>query len=230
MYLAVIALAPAVGLVWLLHARNPSRPLPRGLILALFVLGCGSAGLALLLNHLVEKYTALWSDATELRLRLLFWLLGIGLNEEFSKLLVLLALVYPRRSFSTPYQGLFAAATVALGFAAVENLVYLERFGTHTLLVRSLLTVPAHACFTIPDGVCLYYSKRSRTLGPKYLWLIAGLGTAVLLHGVYNIWLSLDEPWLNRLAYVQVAVMILAAMGLTRLNPPAVPARLPEAP
>jgi len=216
--LPVIALAPAIAGLWLLAALNRSDWPGRRLLAVLLCLGGASAGLALVLNHAVEKYSALWSDAAEVRLRVLFWVLGIGLNEEFSKLLVLLVLVYPHREFRLPYQGLLAAGSVALGFAAVENLVYLERYGTPTLLVRSLLTVPAHAGFTMPLGVCLAYAQQARTLLRKYLWLAGGLCVAVSLHGMYNIWLSLDGEWLNRAAYVQVLLMLAAAGGLMRLK------------
>lgn len=219
MLLSVIALAPAIALLWLIAVWNPSAWPRQRLLAALMCLGGCSAGLALVLNHSVEKYSALWSEAPEMHLRLMFWVLGIGLDEEFSKLLVLLILVYPRREFLTPFQGLVAAGAVALGFAAIENLVYLERYGTPTLLVRSLLTVPAHAGFTVPMGVCLAYGKRSGSLWRKYLWLVGGLAAAVSLHGVYNIWLSFDQEWLNRIAYGQVVAMAILAALLMRVRP-----------
>jgi RsiW-degrading membrane proteinase PrsW (M82 family) len=198
-------------------------------VAVLFILGGGSAFIALVLNHSVERYTQLWTGAPELTLRLLFWLVGIGLNEEFAKMLVLLLVLYPRRDFTHVEQGILGAATVALGFSAVENLFYMERFGTPTLLVRSILTVPAHACFTIPNGVCLFLSKRANTVTRKYLYLLLGLVTAMTLHGVYNIWLSLDDAWLNRLAYVQVVLMVVLAWRLMRwrLTPVAQPAEGP---
>jgi RsiW-degrading membrane proteinase PrsW (M82 family) len=216
MFLPIIALAPAIGLVWLLYALHASRPENRLLVAALFVLGGASALLALTLNHTVEKYTELWSGAPLLQHRILFWVIGIGFNEELVKLLVLLAVLYPRRGFVTSYQGILGAATVALGFAAVENLFYVERYGTPTLLIRSVLTVPAHACFSIPMGVCLFLSRRAEGVAAKYLWLVLGLATAMAFHGVYNVWLSLDDAWLNRLAYVQVALMAILAVRLLR--------------
>src|SRR5689334_14356162 len=163
------------------------RPESRLLIAALFALGAASALLALVLNHSVERYTDLWTGAPQLTNRLMFWLLGIGLNEEFAKMLVLLAVLYPRKSFTHVEQGILGAATVALGFAAIENLFYLDRFGTPTLLVRSVLTVPAHACFTMPNGVGLFLSKRAESVMAKYLYLLAGLMVAVSFHGIYNI-------------------------------------------
>lgn len=216
----VIALAPAVGLLWLLYALNPHGPERKGLLVTLFALGACAGIPALVLNHMVEKYTSLWAGAPEASHRMLFWVLGIGMNEEFVKLLVLLAVLYFRRGFTTPYQGLLGGAAVALGFATIENLFYLERFGTVTLLIRSGLTVPAHAFFTIPMGVCLAYAKRTGSARTMYGWLLGGLGIAMGFHGAYDIWLSLDGPWLNRMAYVQVVLMGLLALWLVRRRQP----------
>jgi len=114
---------------------------------------------------------------------------------------------------------------VALGFAAVENLFYLERYGTATLLFRSALTVPAHAFFTAPLGVAMAFSKRAEGLLAKYAWLVGGLAFAVLGHGVYDIWLSLDSLWLNRIAYLHVVMMGLFVLWLMRLRLPPLPER-----
>jgi RsiW-degrading membrane proteinase PrsW (M82 family) len=221
MLLPIIALAPAVALLWMLAMWNPTRWPGRRTLALLMLLGGASASLALVLNHAVEKYTSLWSDAPQMHLRVMFWFLGIGLNEECSKALVLLALIYPRREFHTRFQGLVTAAAVALGFAAIENLVYLERYGTPTLLVRSLLTVPAHAGFTVPFGASLAMARQARGLGRKYAWMVGGLAVAVVLHGLYNTWLSFDQEWLNRIAYGQVVLMLGIGVYLMRQNAPA---------
>jgi RsiW-degrading membrane proteinase PrsW (M82 family) len=230
MQAAALAVSPAIALLWFFYARSAYRPERKTLVAALFLGGALCAGLALILNHLIERNTALWAGAPEAAHRALYWIAGIGLNEELAKMLVLLALLYFRKDFVHPYQGLLGAATVALGFAAVENLVYLERYGTMTLLVRSLFTIPAHAFFTIPMGVAMGYSKRVADVNAKYGWLAGGLLVSALLHGMYDIWLSLPSESLNSVAYLQVALMALMAWRLMKLAnaagpPPGEPAR-----
>lgn len=221
--LIVIALSPAIFMVWFFYARSAYKPDGKLFIAVLFALGFASGFIALMLNHLVERYTGLWASAPELSHRMIFWLLGIGLNEEFAKMLMLLLVLYPRRSFTTPYQGLLGGATVALGFAAVENLFYLERYGTMTLLIRSVLTVPAHAFFTAPMGAAMGFSKRSQSLAGRCGWLLGGLAFAVTAHGVYDIWLSLDSEWLNWVAYLHVILLGVFVLWLMRLKVPPLP-------
>jgi len=218
MQATALAISPAIALVWFLYARSAYRPERKALVAALFLGGASCAGLALVLNHLIERETALWAGAPLLSHRLLYWIAGVGLNEEFAKMIVLLAFLYPRKDFDHPQQGLLGAATVAMGFAAIENLVYLERYGTMTLLMRSLFTVPAHAFFTIPLGVAMGYSKRARGVAAKYGLLTGGLACSALLHGLYDIWLSFPSSLVNSISYLQVGLMALLTWRLMRLT------------
>lgn len=221
--LVIIALSPAILMVWFFYARSAYKPEGRLVISLLFLMGFVSGFLALMLNLSVERYTVLWSGAPNALHRNLYWIIGIGLNEEFAKMLMLLAVLYPRRDFTTPMQGLLGGATVALGFAAVENIFYLERYGTVTLLIRSVLTVPAHAFFTIPLGVAMAYSKRAFTLSGKVGWLLGGLFFAMMTHGLYDVWLAFDSVWVNRFAYVHVVLLGVLALWLMRLRRPPLP-------
>jgi RsiW-degrading membrane proteinase PrsW (M82 family) len=230
MQAAALAITPAIALVWFLYARSAYRPERKALVAALFLLGGVSAGLALILNHLIEKYSSLWAGAPDFGHRMLYWTAGVGLNEELAKMVVLLAVLFPRRDFHHPSQGLLGGATVAMGFAAVENLVYLERYGTATLLMRSFVTIPAHAFFTIPLGMAMAYAKRSGSLGGTYGWLTGGLLAAALMHGLYDIWLSFPSGALNAVAYVQVALMALLTFRLMRLANSSAPPPLSDRP
>jgi protease PrsW len=74
----------------------------------------------------------------------------IGLNEETWKFLATVRLVKKLPEFDEPIDGMIYGMTVALGFAAIENLEYMVRFGPGVLLARSLLSIPTHlACATI---------------------------------------------------------------------------------
>lgn len=74
----------------------------------------------------------------------------IGINEETWKFLATLRLVKKLPEFDEPIDGMIYAMTVALGFAAIENIGYIVRFGPGVLLARSLLSTPIHlACAAI---------------------------------------------------------------------------------
>ncbi len=108
-------------------------------------------------------------------------------TEEFAKLLCIRWLVWHRPELDERMDGIVYAARAGLGFALVENVLYL--LGTKGLgaflgvfVARALLAVPAHA---ICAGMMGYLAARRRFdgTGPG---LAGGYVLAVLLHGSYD--------------------------------------------
>jgi len=187
----------------------------------LFLGGMCSGLLALVLNHVVEKYTIFWPEALWPQIIVFgkfipilssgFWFL-VGLNEEFAKLLVLLAVVYPSRHLEEPFDGILYAAVVSVGFATLENFYYLDQFGIAVVAARTIITIPAHAFMSVPMG---YFVAKSRLLlesgnETKFrfylpmMTIIQGWIISAFLHGLYDFFLSLK---MEREAYLQIFVM-----------------------
>jgi protease PrsW len=124
----------------------------------------------------------------------------VALLEELLKLLILLV-IFPRRFFDEPVDGIVYAVMVGMGFATVENLFYAERFGIETLWLRAFTAVPAHLVFAIVMG---YYLGKAKFLSVKGAetprirernrLIIKGLIVAMLLHGTYD-WLMFQHWW-----------------------------------
>jgi RsiW-degrading membrane proteinase PrsW (M82 family) len=136
----------------------------------------------------------------------------VGLNEEFAKLLVLLAVVYPSRHLEEPFDGILYAAVVSVGFATLENFYYLDQFGIAVVAARTIITIPAHAFMSVPMG---YFVAKSRLLlesgnETKFrfylpmMTIIQGWIISAFLHGLYDFFLSLK---MEREAYLQIFVM-----------------------
>jgi len=79
---------------------------------------------------------------------LLFFVFGVGLREEASKLLLFLPLVPLLRRWGDRLDVLVCGAMVGLGFAAEENLNYLARGDLHTALARFLTANFMHMAMT----------------------------------------------------------------------------------
>ena len=109
-----IVLVPGILWGWVFYHAQRYKKVYLPLLLVLFVGGMSCGLLALILNHAVEKYTLFWPDASFPQIELFgksipllgsgFWFL-VGFNEEFSKLLVLLAVVYPSRHLRNHLMG-----------------------------------------------------------------------------------------------------------------------------
>lgn len=113
---------------------------------------------------------------------------GAAFPEESAKLLMLWLLLRKNPEFDERYDGLVYAACIGLGFAFVENIMYVFASGSSWFFVsasRAMFAVPGHFAFAIAMGY--YYSKnhfswfKSTLWGRLRIWLVP-----VLLHGTYD--------------------------------------------
>ena len=216
-----IVLVPGILWGWVFYHAQRYKKVYLPLLLILFVGGITCGFLALILNHSVEKFTLFWPDASFPRIELfgksisvfgsVFWFL-VGLNEEFSKLLVLLAVVYPSRHLEEPFDGILYAVVVSVGFATMENFYYLDQYGTAVVTTRSVITIPAHAFMSVPMG---YFVAKSRIQLDKgkisknryflpMVTVLQGWLISAFLHGLYDFLLSIK---MEREAYLQIILM-----------------------
>ena len=74
----------------------------------------------------------------------------------------------------------------ALGFAALENILYVAQFGLSVAVPRALLSVPGHFFFAVYMGIYLGEAKRAEREGEGFLrdrFLRESILVPVLLHG-----------------------------------------------
>ena len=93
--------------------------------------------------------------------------------------------IYRHVEFEDAYDGILYGASVSLGFATVENILYLLAFGTDIAFIRALLPVSSHALFGVVMG---YYFGRAKfaveSNNSKYLFL--AFLAPFSLHFIYN--------------------------------------------
>ena len=216
-------LAPALLWAWVFYHSQRYKHTHLSLLLVLFIGGFVSGMVALVLNHLVEKYTVFWPGAQQPVEEILglvlpvysvgFWWM-VGVNEEFAKLVLLLLVVYPSKHLEELFDGILYVAVIALGFATVENWFYLEQYGISVIVPRSVITLPAHAFMSVPMGLFVAKSRiileQKRNERNAYfipmLWILVGWLYSTVLHGTFDLLLSLN------FVYVSYALVIL--MGL----------------
>ena len=135
-------------------------------------------------------------------------------TEELFKFLALYLLVWKSPSFNEKFDGIVYAVFVSLGFAGVENVLYVMEGGMQTAVTRALTAVPAHAIFGITMGYYLGIAHMYKELKGPYL--ARALLVPILLHGIYDFILMVEVGWLL-LLFVPY-VIILYIMGMKRIN------------
>jgi RsiW-degrading membrane proteinase PrsW (M82 family) len=106
-----------------------------------------------------------------------------AIPEEFLKFLVLVGYSARRRCFDEPMDGLVYGAAAALGFAALENVLYVMDGGWATALLRAVTAVPMHAAAGAMIGYGISMA-RFGSRGRSAIW--EGFLAAVAVHGTYD--------------------------------------------
>ncbi|GHT43958.1 hypothetical protein FACS189454_00160 [Planctomycetales bacterium] len=122
-----------------------------------------------------------------------------GFTEETFKFFVLLLFVWRSKTFEQYYDGILYAVMVSLGFAMVENVMYVLFHADNWLEVyrianvRSYLSVPSHCIDGILMGYFFALAKFSPSVFKKLCFLILSLFVAVIAHGSYD-YLVMKNP------------------------------------
>ena len=146
--------------------------------------------------------------------------IGIGLVEESVKLLPLVLLMVLTRQVDEPFDLILYGSICALGFAFVENTLYLMRSDLFAIGGRALFASVAHMFFT---SIIAYSLAMARHHGRSMvLYGAFGLILASVAHGFYDYWLlSPDRPHLLTMLFFLGNIHLWVAMknNLVNLSP-----------
>jgi RsiW-degrading membrane proteinase PrsW (M82 family) len=182
----VAAAAPSLFLLTFFYLKDRYEREPLLHILMAFGLGL----YAMIAAQGMASTAEGWISADWLRMggeptKLLDAFLLSGFIEETAKWVVLVTAVYHWDEFDEPLDGVVYGVAVALGFATLENLLFVARLGLGVAWQRALFAVPAHALFGATMG---YYVGRAKFDRGGALWRDRALCIAVpsVFHGLYD--------------------------------------------
>ncbi|PHS08566.1 MAG: hypothetical protein COA88_06275 [Kordia sp.] len=119
----------------------------------------------------------------------LYSVFGIGFIEETIKFIPFLIMLKFTKAINEPYDYIFYASASALGFAFVENAMYLNSYGLDIINARALYATVAHMTFSSVIGYGLFLIKFKKTKLNPILVFISFYLFAMLSHGFYDFWL-----------------------------------------
>lgn len=244
-FLFILAVLPAIVVMYFVWKMDKREKEPFKLLMQLFGLGALSTITAiileLVLGSVLSSATAGWipelpysgdeEEGVELMSyghRVIYQILsnfiGIALVEEAGKFMMLHLKAWKSPEFDFSYDAVVYAVATSLGFATVENILYvfMPGGGLSVALLRAVLSVPGHAIFAVFMG-CFYgkakyakFTNNKKSLH-KNMWL--ALLVPVLLHGFYDFCLSMGETTFVVVFFAfEIVVMIVAIMLIRRLS------------
>lgn len=194
--------------------REPAR-----LLWKVFLLGCLSCAPAAILEAVGQGFIPEQISATAQSIAM--FLVLVPFVEETCKFFALNS-IRNEPEFNYTFDGIVYGVMASLGFATIENIVYVFLTGSITVAVtRALLSVPLHCVCGVFMGYYYGLAHRNGILGHgemRSLYLSLALIVPMLIHGIYDVCLSLDDPTMSTGGLVFTLVMFVLAIQRARIS------------
>lgn len=204
-------------LFWAAYHYHKDRHLPEpplNLVVAFF-LGIGASFVSAAMYRSLDL-VGLRFDAVELGHTdpvglFAYSMLAIGPIEEFAKLAPFVLVVIHWKAFDERIDGLIYASFIALGYAAAENVHYLQFLTPLEAVARGFAGPVIHMLFASIWGYRIAAACADRR--PLWRAALAGFLIAAALHGIYD-FIVLLEP----VSALPIAAALIAAVWIWRLR------------
>ncbi|MDS0296387.1 PrsW family intramembrane metalloprotease [Halogeometricum luteum] len=199
--LTALSAVPALGLAGYVYYSDATTNEPLSLLVGTFLLGVLTANFAAVLNGALQQYFQALGGLG----MILFFYIVVGPVEETVKLLAVRLYAYTDDRFDAVVDGAVYGAMAGLGFAVIENALYITRqlpqggdglevglgligAGGGITAVRALAG-PGHVIYSAIAGYYLGLAKFNReNRGPI---VVKGLLIAAFVHATYNATVSI---------------------------------------
>ncbi|MBO4443928.1 MAG: PrsW family intramembrane metalloprotease [Bacteroidaceae bacterium] len=211
--LLLAAVAPVAVLLYYIYLKDRRCPEPRDMLFRAFRYGIYSTFAVIVL---MSPFASSSSPKTFLdALKVSFF--EAGIPEEFCKWMALFILVWKSPQFDEYIDGIVYAVFISMGFACLENVMYVVEGGMNVAVSRALLSVPAHFLFAVIMG---YYLSMARFhLEKRTYYMACSILLPMLAHGLFDtmaFWMgTIEYPSSYLIAFV---VFVLADIWLWRVG------------
>jgi RsiW-degrading membrane proteinase PrsW (M82 family) len=208
----LLALIPALVLIFYVVWRDRLHPEPGGQLVKAFFMGFLTIPLALLFASLIGQIFMLLPPIEGVGALLVTSLMQAAIPEESAKLLILWLFLRRCRHFDEHMDGIVYAVCVGMGFATVENILYVTGSGPQFLKVlsvglsRAFLSIPGHFAFAVIMGY--FYSLASfkgKQTHRKYM--LMAWGFPVLAHALYDFLLFVMDAYPNSMWHMLLMML-----------------------
>lgn len=210
-YLLLTFLPP---IFWLLfYLREDRHPEPKRLLLLAFLGGMASAGLAIVLEIAVIGRNSLLAIDEHTLGNAMAVFLVIGLIEEYIKYLPVKFLIEGRRDFDEPVDAMIYMMTAGLGFAALENSLFIFPL-LHANLPMGLEVTAnrflgANLLHALSSGIVGFFLARAWFHPHRKHFIFLGVVLAAILHALFNSLILIREVAPQGTLYI---ILLLATM------------------
>ena len=184
----ILAILPVIVLASYIYKKDKYEKEPPSMLMLAFLLGMLAIPMDLLvvtiINAIIPSGTVFFTA-----------FFNAGIPEEFCKWALFMLVIWRNKNFNEYFDGIVYACFIGLGFACIENILYVfdsgKTFGEAiaTGVLRAILSVPGHFLFAVIMGYYLSLAKYKIQDRKKYLTL--SYVCPMVAHGLFDYLLML---------------------------------------
>ena len=220
MWTFVVAVVPAIVLIVYIMIRDKYEHEPIRKILLTFFVGMLAVPLDLLIISIFGLDELPYLLAGDILQQIGVAFFSAAIPEEISKFVILFLLVWWSKDFNERMDGIVYAVCVSMGFATVENVLYVFD-DPSCAWGRALFAVPGHFLDAVLMGFFLSLAKF--TVKRKFRNWLMTLLAPILAHGIYDAIIMVSdvvsEGWATLLTIVfYVFIFLLWRLCLKKIS------------
>lgn len=139
----------------------------------------------------------------------------VALIEECCKYFFLKKGSWNHPAFDYCFDAIVYSVVVSLGFAAIENIMYVFQNGLHVALLRAVTAIPGHTIFGIFMGHYYGMAKMKERLGDlsaSASYRRKAVFVPVCLHGFYDFTASMQSTLMTGVFFIFIIFMDIIAI------------------
>jgi RsiW-degrading membrane proteinase PrsW (M82 family) len=180
----VVSIAPALAFLVVILALDRREPEPAALILRTIGLGAASAVPAAIVEAVLDGVPLFSLPGFAGAVATAF--IQVAPVEEACKLAVVLLYAWRKPAFNEENDGIVYAGAAAIGFAALENVLYVARLGLGAGVLRAFTAIPLHVLTAVLMGLSIGRARFVTPRAARQRLLLRGFALAWLFHGLYD--------------------------------------------
>ena len=186
--LLAAAVLPAAFLLYRVYQMDAIEKEPWSILRKLLLWGALSGIPAALVESLLTGVVQNLLEEGTLLYNFVFGFIVAALVEESFKFFFLYKFTFKSPHFNYRFDGVVYAVFVSMGFAILENVLYVFQGGLGVAISRALLALPLHAACGVYMGIAYGQQKVNSLYKPASFGSVARacLPVPILIHGFYD--------------------------------------------
>ena len=214
-FLVIAAVIPIIFLCYYIYKKDVNHE-PKTLLAKIFILGFFSAIPVLLCEIFMSGFLG-EHDSKYFIIVFLNIFLSVALIEEGFKWIVTMIMGYRNKEFDEVYDIIVYGVFASLGFACIENILYVLSKGFGNAIFRALISIPGHMCFGVIMGYFFAKAKLGRINGNAKVFtknILLSIFIPTIMHTLYDTFIFHFANSGNWLSFILFFVFYITMVSL----------------